>query len=203
MAFDFIITLNLPIAPVASAISVYNVRNAVTSPPIPAISPLKPKIEPNTMPKRISTGNSLISVLIAPAISSMLVCSDPISASLCVICFERSYHACAISLTISTPSGLVNALAQRLLARSTKAAAVWFCIMYSPMTASPSLKASRLVCRCLRRMSARSAIVAITFTSRAPSEPRSLKILPSRFRLPFWFMRSKISTMASIVLPSS
>ncbi len=67
-----------------------------------------------------------MSTRMAVATVSILLRSDSIIALLCVISFDTSYHACANCFTISTPSGLVNALAQRLLLRSSRAAAVWF-----------------------------------------------------------------------------
>ena len=139
----------------------------------------------------------------ASATASMVFFNDAIVAWLLVISLERLYHSFAICCTIVTPSGLVNAFAQRLAARSISACAVSFCIIYSPITASPSLNALVDVLRCFFRMSTRSAIVVITATRRAPSEPRSLNTPSSAFILPRLFIASNISTMAFIVLPCS
>ena len=76
---------------------------------------------PNIIKARIRKGIILVSVSTVAAMRLIDTCSDFICASLCVIDLLRSYHACAICFTISTPSGLVNALAHKLALRSIMA----------------------------------------------------------------------------------
>ena len=89
-----------------------------------------------------------------------------------------------------------------LPARSMRAFAVSCWIAYSLETAVASWKASSEVARCSFSISTFFDIVTITFTSLAPSEPRSLNTLCRAFMFPFSRICSNTNTIASTILPA-